>query len=167
MTGDVRLSDYATKDDATWIQRITRGSAAPLKPALALAGADKRATEDADQLPMMRYLGLLVFVLALLAPRYAHAQLGCEELPCSVNRNCSSTGIACEPGDRACTGDATSRNLEVKCEQQCTAGTRLVYCPPDTGRSDSRVVWLLLSMAVVLAVAGSTVTWLALRKKSA
>jgi hypothetical protein len=82
-------------------------------------------------------------------------------------RNCSSTGMACEPDDRACTERAREQSLEVKCEQQCTAGRRLVYCPPDTGRSDSKVVWILLALAATLAGGGSIVAWALLRKKDA
>lgn len=95
------------------------------------------------------------------------AGLDCPELPCSVNRNCSSTGVACDPDDRACTEKARAANLEVKCEQQCTSARRLVYCPSDTGRSDSKIVWILLSFAVLLAFGGSTVLWVVLRKKKA
>ena len=101
---------------------------------------------------------------------HAHAETptGCTELPCSVNRNCSSTGFACEPDDRACLSRARELDLEVKCEQRCDEGkVRLVYCPQDAGRSDSKVVWILLSFAVVLAVGGSSVAWLVLRKKKA
>ena len=105
----------------------------------------------------------LVFALLAIAPT-AHA--ACDELPCSVIRNCSSTGVACKPDDRVCTEDARSKNLEVKCEQACSDGKRLVYCPPDTGRGDeSRAVWLLFSLAVFLAVFGSAVAWVVLRKK--
>lgn len=96
----------------------------------------------------------------------------CPELPCSVNRNCSSTGIACLPEDRECVNRARERDLEVKCEQTCSlpgdpprSMMQLVYCPADTGRSDSKVVWVLLSLATVLAVAGGAVAWLVLRKK--
>ena len=85
---------------------------------------------------------------------------------CSVNRNCSSTGILCDADDRACTDRARSSNLEVKCEQKCTPGMHFVYCPPDTGRSDSGYVWILLSLAVLLAVAGTTLAWFVLRKKA-
>jgi len=116
----------------------------------------------------------LVLVVALMATASAaraderpSAGLVCQELPCSVNRNCSSTGIACDPQDRDCTERARARNLEVKCEQQCTGGQRLVYCPPDTGRSESNIVWILLALALALAVSGTSVAWVVLRKKSA
>jgi hypothetical protein len=98
------------------------------------------------------------------APR---ASAGCPELPCSVIRNCSSTGVACRPDDRACAEEARGKDLEVKCEQPCDDGPRLVYCPPDTGRSDSKVVWLLLTMAITVAIGGSAILWVVLRKKSA
>jgi hypothetical protein len=97
---------------------------------------------------------------------FAGPEPNCPELPCSVIRHCSSTGVACDPADRACSEAARSRDLEVKCEQQCTDGQRLVYCPPDTGRSDPRIVWILLSVAVVLAVGGTTLAWVVLRKKA-
>lgn len=90
----------------------------------------------------------------------------CSELPCSVNRNCSSTGVACDPDDRACTERARSRNLEVKCEQRCTSGQRLVYCPLDAGRSDSNVVWYLLVFASGFAVFGAGIAWMLLRKRA-
>ena len=91
----------------------------------------------------------------------------CPELPCSVIRNCSSAGVACKEGDRSCAEEARSRDLEVKCEQECDSGKQLIYCPPDTGRSDSKVVWLLLATAVAIAVAGGGLLWVILRKKSA
>lgn len=113
-------------------------------------------------------LALALFSLVVLAPVPAYADKPeCPELPCSVNRNCSSTGIACRADDRSCTNDARAKDLEVKCEQQCSDGVRFVYCPLDTGRSDSRIVWLLLSLAVLLAISGSTVLWFVLRKRKA
>jgi hypothetical protein len=114
--------------------------------------------------PRFSFNLMLLAFLASTSSR-AFAAPDCPELPCSVMRNCSSTGVACEPADRACAESARGRDLEVKCEQQCSDGQRLIYCPPDTGRSDSRVVWMLLSLAVVLAVAGSSVLWLVMRKK--
>jgi hypothetical protein len=111
--------------------------------------------------------GLVLLVVALVAFATSARAEGpsCEET-CSVNRNCSSTGIACKPDDRACTDRARSSNLEVKCEQQCDDGTRFVYCPPDTGRADSGYVWIMLALAGVLAVGGTTLAWVVLRKKS-
>jgi hypothetical protein len=108
----------------------------------------------------------LVAITSWSSPASAAPEPACPELPCSVLRNCSSTGVACEPSDRACTEAARSRDLEVKCEQQCSDGPRLVYCPPDTGRSDSKIVWILLSVAVLLAASGITAAWVVFRKKS-
>ncbi len=102
-------------------------------------------------------------ILVTASPAWAEE---CPEMPCSVMRNCSSTGMACGLDDRVCAEKAREQSLEVKCEQQCTSGTRLVYCPPDTGRSDSKIVWILLSLAVVLASVGSAAAWLAFRKKA-
>lgn len=109
----------------------------------------------------------LVLVLALvLTASVAHAEPPrCDEL-CSVNRNCSSTGLLCDPDDRSCTSSATSKGLEVKCEQRCENATRYVYCPPDTGRSDSGFIWILLGLAGLLAVGGTGVAWSVLRKKA-
>jgi hypothetical protein len=112
-----------------------------------------------------RFFGLIVAAAALSWPAVAWAEGTCPEMPCSVIRNCSSTGIACETDDRVCAEKAREQALEVKCEQHCTGSTRLVYCPPDTGRSDSKVVWILLAVAVVLASVGSAVAWVVLRKK--
>jgi hypothetical protein len=105
----------------------------------------------------------VLLVSALFVPSSAFAQT-CEEMPCSVIRNCSSTGMACRLDDRDCAESARRKSLEVKCEQPCSDAKRLVYCPPDTGRADdSRVVWVLLSVAVLLASVGGTVAWLVLR----
>ena len=76
--------------------------------------------------------------------------------------------MACDPSDRACIEVARSKDLEVRCEQPCSGGpARFVYCPADTGRADSGIVWILLGVAAVLAVGGSALFWVVLRKKSA
>ena len=106
----------------------------------------------------------LVLVLALTTAGSSRADLPCDET-CSVNRNCSSTGLLCDPDDRACTSAATGKGLEVKCEQRCERGKRYVYCPPDTGRSDSSFIWVLLALAGLLAVGGTSVAWTVLRRK--
>jgi hypothetical protein len=62
--------------------------------------------------------------------------------------------------------DATSRGLEIICEDKRPPATKLVYCPPDTGHADSKVVWILLAAAALLAIGGSAVAWLVLRKKA-
>lgn len=118
-------------------------------------------------------LSALIALLLVVVTAPARADIPtCPELPCSVNRNCSSTGVACLPEDRDCVNRAREKELEVKCEQRCSLPgnggfTQLVYCPADTGRSDSKIVWVLLSLAFVLAIAGSVVAWRVLRKKAA
>jgi hypothetical protein len=112
------------------------------------------------------FLTALISVVSTNVSTAYAAPPSCDELPCSVNRNCSSTGVACRPDERECNDEARGKGLEIKCEQKCSDGPRLVHCPADTGRSDSRVVWILLSLAVVLAIGGSTVAWVVLRKKS-
>jgi hypothetical protein len=68
--------------------------------------------------------------------------------------------------DRKCESDAQSRGLEVVCDVEVgPTETRLVYCPPVTDQRDSSIVWVLLGAATVLAVAGSSVAYVALRKK--
>ncbi len=119
------------------------------------------------------FVALLLAMSLRATPAFAAPVLAapvepaCEELPCSVIRTCSSTGMACDPADRACTELARSKALEIKCEQPCTGGPRFVYCPADTGRADSGVVWILLGVALLLAVGGSALFWMLLRKKSA
>ena len=81
---------------------------------------------------------------------------------CTVVRRCSATGLACRPDDRACTSDASNRGLQVICED---AEKTMVFCPPDTARSDSNVVWILLAAALLLAVVGGSIAWVVLRKK--
>jgi|CXWL01.1.fsa_nt_gi hypothetical protein len=81
---------------------------------------------------------------------------------CSVVRKCSSTGLACNVGDRACTEGARSRGLEVLCE---APEDRLVFCPPNTRGGDSRVVWVLLAAASAFAIVGAAIAWFVLRTK--
>ena len=107
----------------------------------------------------------VVFALVTPAPSARASVPTCDQT-CSVNHNCSSTGLLCEPDDRDCTGGATAKGLEVKCEQTCDTGKKFVYCPPDTGRSDSGFVWILLALAGVLAVGGGGLAWIVLRKKT-
>jgi len=117
--------------------------------------------------PLALLLALTLFTTAETA-RADKPDLTCQELPCSVIRNCSSTGVACLPSDRGCAAAARDHNLELKCEQQCDEGkTKNVYCPPDSGRSDSNVVWMLLGVAGALAVGGISGALLLLRKKKA
>jgi hypothetical protein len=113
------------------------------------------------------------FVAATLAMTTLHAAPAfaepvCPEMPCSVIRVCSSTGMVCDPGDRACIELARSKDLEVRCEQACTdAPSRFVYCPASAGRADSGIVWILLGVAGLLAVGGGALFWVLLRKKGA
>lgn len=81
-----------------------------------------------------------------------------------MNRKCSSTGIDCHEDDRNCIERARENSLEVLCED--TEKRRLVYCPPDTGRAESRVVWLLLGVAGALALSGSLTAYFIFRKKA-
>jgi hypothetical protein len=110
---------------------------------------------------------LVLGALSLRAPP-AFAEPVCQEMPCSVIRVCSSTGMACDPGDRACIELARSKDLEVRCEQACTdAPSRFVYCPVSAGRADSGIVWVLLGVAGLLAIGGGALFWVLLRKKGA
>lgn len=117
--------------------------------------------------PALRALRFALTLTLALAPEAALAGPTCEEMPCSVIRNCSSTGMQCAPDERDCTNAARDKNLEVKCEQQCSDGKRLVFCPPETGRGgDSGIVWMLLTLAALLAIGGGGLAWLLLRKKA-
>lgn len=71
--------------------------------------------------------------------------------------------MACAADDGTCQSEAASRGLQVICED--AAKTTMVWCPPDTARSDSPFVWVLLAAAMALALGGSIVAWLLLRKK--
>ena len=115
---------------------------------------------------MPRRLVACVVIALVALPAVAFAEPKCESV-CSVARNCSSTGIACDPDDRTCTGGAIAQGLEVKCEQECDTGKRFVYCPSDTGRSDdSRYVWILLALAGAFAAGGMAIAYFVLRKKA-
>ena len=75
--------------------------------------------------------------------------------PCTIERKCSSTGVLCGSNDATCKSDANSRQLEILCTTE--DGTSFLYCPSNTGRSDSKAVWVLLFFAVLLAVGGALV----------
>lgn len=83
--------------------------------------------------------------------------------PCSVQRKCSSTGVACNPDDRTCQTDAIGRGLEVTCER--VEPRAYVYCPPGAEQRDSSIVWILLLVAVGVAVVGGVLSFLAFRKR--
>ena len=108
---------------------------------------------------------LLAITIGLAIPSLAVANEPTCDPICTVNRSCSSTGVSCLTDDRECTNGATARGLEVKCEQSCDDRKRFVYCPPDTARSLSGFVWILLALAGFLAIGGTTLAWFALRKK--
>jgi hypothetical protein len=83
------------------------------------------------------------------------------EYACTVVRRCSSTGVSCDEGDRACRDQARDQGLEIICERP----GGFVYCPPNTGRGgDNRTVWLLLGVALAIAVGGSTAAWVVFKK---
>ena len=82
--------------------------------------------------------------------------------PCTVERKCSSTGKACGVDDRACQSEAIAAGLEITCERVEPRG--YVYCPPGGEQRDSGVVWLLLAVAIAIAVVGSVLAYFLLRK---
>jgi hypothetical protein len=84
---------------------------------------------------------------------------------CSVALQCSSEGIACRSSDRACQDRARAHNLEVTCDVPGDGETVFVYCPKLTNQRDSSAVWLLFVVAVAVALIGSAVLWLAMRKR--
>ncbi len=83
---------------------------------------------------------------------------------CSVTMKCSSTGLDCAADDRACLEQAREKGLEVVCDRAAEGGRRFVYCPAGAQARDSSVVWILLAVAVLVAVAGGVVAWNVLRR---
>ena len=83
--------------------------------------------------------------------------------PCTVERKCSSTGKACGVDDRACQSEAVANGLEVMCERVEPRG--YVYCPPGAEQRDSGVVWILLAVALGIAVFGGALAFVLLRKR--
>lgn len=69
---------------------------------------------------------------------------------CSVRDKCGPTGMECRADDRDCQSAAIQDGLEIVCDDRGT----YVYCPSGTEQRDSRIVWLLLAVAVLIAVAG-------------
>jgi hypothetical protein len=84
---------------------------------------------------------------------------------CSVALKCSSEGIECRSSDRACQDRARAHNLEVACDVPGDGESVYVYCPKLTNQRDSSAVWLLFVVAVAVALIGSAVLWLAMRKR--
>jgi hypothetical protein len=91
---------------------------------------------------------------------------GADSADCTVVRKCSSTGVTCAATDLACQSQATGRHLEILCVDSRQTPERYTYCPPDTGRADSGVIWVLMGVATLIAVAGGAIAWAVLRKKA-
>lgn len=86
-----------------------------------------------------------------------------ENALCTVERKCSSTGRACGVDDRDCQAAAIANGLEVICERPEPRG--YVYCPPGGEQRDSSAVWVLLAFAIAVAVVGSIVSFVLIRKR--
>ena len=83
--------------------------------------------------------------------------------PCTLERRCSSAGALCSEDDRSCQNDATGHGLEIVCE---TAAPRsYVYCPPGAQQRDSPVVWVLLLVALIVAVIGGALAIIVFRRR--
>lgn len=81
---------------------------------------------------------------------------------CSVRDKCGPTGKECRADDRECQSAAVKDGLEILCEDR--DAQTYVYCPAGTQARDSSVVWILLVVAVAIAVVGAGILALALRK---
>ena len=86
-----------------------------------------------------------------------------ETALCSVERKCSSTGVACAVDDRSCQDAAIARGLEIICERPEPRG--FVYCPPGAQQHDSTVVWVLLGVAFLVAALGGIGAFVVFRRK--
>lgn len=86
---------------------------------------------------------------------------------CAVRDECGPTGRECRADDRECQADAIGLGLEIVCERSAETPTIYVYCPSATQARDSGVVWILLFVAVIIAVAGGALFALLIRKKAA
>ncbi len=85
---------------------------------------------------------------------------------CSVERKCTGHGMTCAAVDRACAEKARSDGLEVTCERTETEGmTVFVYCPPGGDTRDSSVVWILLVVAIGVAVVGGMLAFVISRRR--
>ena len=86
---------------------------------------------------------------------------------CSVERRCTGHGFTCASLDRGCVERARQDGLEVACERPADeGGTLFVYCPSGQVARDSSVVWILLAVAIGIAIVGVLVFIALLRKKS-
>ena len=81
---------------------------------------------------------------------------------CTVERKCSAAGKACGADDRACQNQATSDGLEITCERGDPH--QYVYCPPGGSQRDSGFVWVLLLVAVAVAIVGGIVAVMIFRR---
>ena len=82
---------------------------------------------------------------------------------CSVRDRCGPTGKECRSDDRDCQNTAVQDGLEIHCEDR--EAQSFVYCPPGTEQRDSNVVWLLLVVAVLIAMVGGGILALAMNSK--
>jgi hypothetical protein len=81
---------------------------------------------------------------------------------CSVRDRCGPTGKECRADDRDCQNTAVKDGLEILCEDR--DAQTYVYCPTGTQARDSSVVWILLVVAVLIAIVGGGVLALAMKK---
>jgi hypothetical protein len=81
---------------------------------------------------------------------------------CSVKDKCGPTGKECRADDRECQNAAVKDGLEILCEDREAA--IYVYCPAGTQARDSSVVWILLVVAILIAVVGVGILALAMRR---
>lgn len=73
--------------------------------------------------------------------------------------------MLCSSEDRACQSKAISDGLEITCEQREAEPHNYVYCPPGAQQRDSNVVWILLVIAVLVALIGGVFSFVVLRKR--
>jgi hypothetical protein len=119
------------------------------------------------RLPTLLSFAALAWLLLATQPSVARADHFEASEPCSVVRKCSATGLDCASADRACQNEAVSRGLQVVCEKPDPETTkRFIYCTPGEVAQDSRFVWVLLVMAVSLALGGSALAYAVLKKRT-
>jgi hypothetical protein len=83
---------------------------------------------------------------------------------CHVRDRCGPSGKECRADDRACQSAAISEGLEILCERTEDDAAVYAYCPRGIESRDSGVVWLLLLVAVAIAVVGGGVFLRIMRK---
>lgn len=84
-----------------------------------------------------------------------------DRTPCTVERRCSSVGKLCSEEDRSCQSDAVASGLEISCE--LSDPHAYLYCPPGASSRDASAVWLLLTVALAIAVGGGVAAYFLLR----